>query len=221
MDMITVDTRENEKHPEIAVKLKSERIEVNVELLEYGDFFVRGLERNLIIERKSVLDLCHAVPHRLFTQVLGLVCVENAEPRLLIEGSLDEATHQTRWTRNSMLGVLVSVEEDFHIPIFTVPALSWVPNFLASVQHNIGTPKEKKFFSLQVKPRLRTKDDMSRCVIEGFKGVGPSTADLLLKAYGSVHGICAASAESLVDAVGNKKAAIIYDVIHHEYVGRK
>jgi len=156
--MITIDSREAAEHPDVVRKI-GKFAEVQVAYMRYGDFFVRGIDKNVLVERTSVADLLRKKGYGVFKQMIGMKSATNAEPRLLIEGSLEEARHYSKFAFSSVVGILVSVEEDFHIPIFTIPSISWVPRYFEVLQRNIGTPKEKKFYPLRLKPRRRTMDE--------------------------------------------------------------
>lgn len=217
---ITIDSREASKHPEFQRKLQKFTT-VEVKTLEYGDFFVRGLKKNVLVERTSVPDLLRKRGIVLFNQIIGMKGAQNAEPRLLIEGSLDEARHYSKWSLNSVAGILVAVEEDFHVPIFTIPSISWVPRYFERLLKNIGTPKEKKFYPLRLKPKIRTMDEAARCVLEGTKHIGPSMAHLLLKELGSLITVVEAPEDVLYRIIGKrigaKRTHTVWEVFHHKY----
>jgi len=87
--MIVVDSREYSKNQKIAEALKKEGISIEVQPLKVGDYFLICERRNVIIERKTVWDYVHSVgSRRMIDQLLMLSSVENAEPRILIEGSI-------------------------------------------------------------------------------------------------------------------------------------
>lgn len=63
LEMIVVDSREAAEARRIVENLKAS---VEVKALPAGDYLVVGLEKNALIERKSVLDFLNSLKGRLW-----------------------------------------------------------------------------------------------------------------------------------------------------------
>jgi excinuclease ABC subunit C len=55
--------------------------------------------------------------------------------------------------------------------------------------------------------------------LEGIKGIGKNTADMLLKKFRSVKKIKSLSRESLEETIGRSKAEIVYNYFNDENTG--
>ena len=220
--MIVIDSREaaNKNGQYIMEFLEKKGYEIKVEQLPVSDYYLIGANRNLAVERKTCWDYIHAVAsRRMIDQILQLVNCENAEPALIIEGSVAMIKKFSKWSDDGVAGSIVSDIFDWRIPVIFTSSRYWSAVFIAKMMKNIGTPKEAKFYPLRVKPKLRTDDERVRCIIEGIEDVGPSLADALLREFKTVEGLCAASPEKLdeIPKVGKKTAQKIYYILHHPY----
>ena len=86
---IVVDSRESVAAPKIVSGLRDMGVKVRVELLEAGDYYILG-EKPVLVERKHVTDLVGSVRTRRLWSELDAVKRAEAEPLLLVEGSLAE-----------------------------------------------------------------------------------------------------------------------------------
>jgi len=218
--MIIVDSKEASKNPKIVEALMKENIRVEKRPLKVGDYFIIGKKKNIILERKTCWDFIHSVSsRRMIDQILMLVNVENAEPRILIEGSLGLISKFSRWSPQGVIGSLLSIQEDWRIPVFFVPSKRWTPIFIAKLHGNLGKLKEEKIYPLRVKPKVETLDEQIRCVIEGIPGISSVLAHELLLHFKSIEKLTSASIDDLmkVPKIGKKKATKIWEVLHSEY----
>lgn len=193
---------------------------MEIKPLQVGDYYLIGASKNLIVERKSCWDYIHAVAsRRMIDQILQLVNTENAEPILIIEGSIAMIKKFSKWSDDGVAGSLVSTMLDWGIQTIFTPSRYWSAVIIVKMMKNIGTPKEDKFYPLRVKPKLRTDDERVRCVVEGIEDIGASLADALLRRFKTVEGLCAASVEELMEVpkIGEKKAKKIHYILHHPY----
>lgn len=219
--MITMDSREYSKNIQMAEALETRGIEVKVEQLPVGDYFLIGERKNIVIERKTASDFAHSiVSRRMVDQCLMLVSVENAEPRILIEGSLALIKKFSNLNDFSVVGNLVSIMEDWGIQVVFVPSHYWTVLYFERLHRNLGKPKEKKLHPLRVKPKTTTLGEKIRCVVEGIPNVGPTLAHNLLSYFGTVRNLAQAEPEDLVAVpkIGGKKAKKIYEVLNALYV---
>lgn len=195
-----------------------------------GDYMLYGEKKNLIIERKSADDFIKSIAdRRLIDQCLGLVNVENAEPRILLEGSLGEVLskknprgrrYRRRWKPQSIYGMIISVVESWGIPIHIVNHRRDVPMYLWMLQQNISRQKKPQMYPLRMGKAPRSLDARARRIVEGFPKVGPVLADGLLKEFGSLKGVILnADDATKVRLLGPKKRGDMVKIINHKYRG--
>lgn len=218
--MIVVDSKEASKNASIVDALKNMGINIEVQPLPVGDYFLIGQRKNIIIERKTVWDYVHSIgSRRLIEQIMRLVTAENAEPRILLEGSLAAITKFSNWSPKGTVGNILSVIEDWRIPIYVVPSKKWTPILLERLHAKIGKPKEEKIYPLRVKPKAETIDEQIRCVVEGFPGVSATLAHNILVHFKTIKNLALASIDDLMEVpkIGKKKAEKIWKIIHTKY----
>ena len=222
--MIVVDSKEASKNASIVEALKSSNIPVEIQPLTVGDYFLIGERKNLLIERKTVWDYVHSIgSRRLIEQIMMMISAENAEPRILIEGSLAAISKFSNWSPKGVTGNILSIIEDWKIPVYVVPSKKWTPILLERLHDNIGKPKEEKIYPLRVKPKTLTLSEEIRCVVEGIPGISATLAHSLLQHFKSIKSLTEASIEELmrVPKIGRKKAEKIYEVLHATYEPEK
>ncbi len=222
--MIQIDSREDQQHPHFANELRAFCIKVVVDgHLPVGDFFILGEEKNIILERMTPSNYVQKVASRqMIDQILKLVSVENAEPRLLIEGSLAMIKKfAKKWNMSSIMGNLISIMEGWRIPIIFVPTSYWTTVYLERLHHRLNGTKASKLYPLRVKPKKMSMNEKIRCVVEGIEGIGPGTADKLMKHFMTIDNFADAGIEQLqqVEGIGKKTAEKIFEVLHGEYQG--
>lgn len=222
--MIVVDSREDSQHPDIREFLEDAGVLVKVQMLQFGDFRVVGERGDILVERKGGTDLTRSLSSgALVDQLLGLTSAEGVKPCLLIEGSLAMLRRYTRWPDSSVVGWLVSVMERWNIQVVFLPSLYWTKLYLKALDKQVAGERVQRLYPLRFVPRATTFDEAARAVVEGIPGIGPTTADALLKEFGAIKGVCEAEIQDLrrVAKVGKKKATLIYDLVRHRYGDRR
>ncbi|HLB71328.1 MAG TPA: DEAD/DEAH box helicase [Candidatus Methanoperedens sp.] len=195
-----------------------ERLGIDVELrtLEVADYVVSD---RLGIERKTVEDFLSTLMdgRDLFGQISDLARTFE-RPLLIIEG---EGLYTARQINpNSIRGVLSSIAIDFKVPIiFSTDEedTAALINIMAKREQN----DEKREFSTHGKKTSMTLKEQQEYVISSLPEIGPAVARNLLKHFGSVEKIMAASREELMEVglVGPKTADRIKEVVSCEYKG--
>jgi ERCC4-type nuclease len=223
--MIVVDSKEasNKNGAYIVEHLKSKGYQVDVQSLPVGDYYLIGASKKVIVERKTCWDYVHSVAsRRMIDQLLKLVNVEDAQPMIIVEGSIAMIKKFSKWSDDGVAGSLASTILDWDVQVVFTPSRYWSAVFIAKLMKNIGTPKEEKFYPLRVKPKLRSDDERIRCVVEGIEDIGPSLADALLRRFKTIENLCAASIEDLksVPKIGDKTAQKIHYILHYPYKGK-
>ena len=195
-----------------------ERLGIDVELrtLEVADYVVSD---RLGIERKTVEDFLSTLMdgRDLFGQISDLARTFE-RPLLIIEGVGLYTARQIN--PNSIRGVLSSIAIDFKVPIiFSTDEedTAALINIMAKREQN----DEKREFSTHGKKTSMTLKEQQEYVISSLPEIGPAVARNLLKHFGSVEKIMAASREELMEVglVGPKTADRIKEVVSCEYKG--
>jgi len=212
---IVVDSRESVAAPRVVSGLRDLGVNVRVELLEAGDYYIPG-EKPVLVERKHVTDLVGSVrTRRLWNELDGIKRAE-AEPVLLVEGSLALIEKFTNWNPKSIVGIINSVILEWNVPVVTVPSQRWTVIYLAGLAEDLSKDKKAKVFPLRVKEKATRPEDYVRMVIEGLPNISGQRAINLLKHFGTVRNIANASVEELaeVEGIGGKIARRIYETFN-------
>ncbi|RLJ03514.1 MAG: hypothetical protein DRP11_00540 [Candidatus Aenigmatarchaeota archaeon] len=218
--MIVVDTREASKNPDIVRRLKNEVEDVEIKKLPVGDYLVVGSRKAVLVERKTSLDFVHSVSsRRMVDQLILLSRVTDVEPRILIEGSLALIEKFSRWSPEGVMGSVISVVEDWKIPVIFVPSKRWTVIYLAKLHRNLGKIK-KKIHPIRVQPKVYKLHEKIRACIEGIPGIGPNLAHEILLHFGSIRRLSEASPDEIsqVKGVGRKRAEEIHRVLNARYM---
>lgn len=185
---IIVDTRE--KQSLVATNLISKKAKVNFEKLEVGDYLVG----EVLIERKTFSDFVGSmINKRLGEQLINLKRSEKCF--LLLEG-FDYDYEKFRVHRNAIKGMLICVAVDFGIPIIYTKDAEETSEFLILIARRI---KEKEC-SKRLTKRFKTLGEQKQFILEGFPGIGPTTAKKLLGNFKNLSETFGASREKLKDA---------------------
>jgi DNA excision repair protein ERCC-4 len=177
-----------------------------------------------VIERKDVFDYSSSfASKRLVSELLKITNVDGAEPRLLIEGSIESVLWFKDWDPQAILQGIRSVIEDWHVPVHWVPSISLTPNYIRGLYDSLGAKPANG--NAQLKPIINVRkhaenpDDRKRALLESIAMIGPRTADRLLKKFGSIQAIAAADISELreVELIGNKKAQDIKEALSGTY----
>ncbi len=208
---VFVDPRERE----MGKLLEGLGLEVTLKNLEVGDYV---LSDRLAVERKTAEDFVTSIidPERnLFRQISDLSRTYD-RPVLILEGR-DLYTRQMN--PDSIRGALASIAVDYKVPIIPTENLeetATVIALLASRERKEG--REPKVHGHKT---ARTLKEQQEYLISAIPSVGPAVARNLLKHFGSIEKVVAASQEELqqVELVGPKIAERIRELVGGEYKG--
>jgi Fanconi anemia group M protein len=179
----------------------SELIKLNFEL-EYknliaGDYVVNGV----VIERKSVEDFLSSMTNkRLLNQIENLKQFE--KPLIIIEGIEEQdlyGEYKKGINSNSVRGFILSILLRHKIPI----AFSKNPLDTATYINLIANKKERNI-SLNNHKKAKKPQDSIQFILEGFPGIGPTTAKKLLKKYKTLKNIFSSQITELENLIGKK-----------------
>ncbi len=211
---ILVDQREI-RSP-VARTLEKLGADIELKTLEVADYVVSD---RVGIERKTVEDLLSTLVdgRDLFGQISDLARTFE-RPLLIIEG---EGLYTARQINpNSVRGVLASIAVDFGVPVlFTRDEEDTAA--LINIMAKREQGDEKREISLHGRKTSMTLKEQQEYVISSLPEIGPAVARNLLKHFGSVERIMAASREELMEVglVGPKTADRIKEVVGGEYKG--
>jgi len=220
--VIVVDTRESSKAKSI-VKFLGDRLgEDNVQTLylEAGDYLVTG-SKNILVERKTIWDYSSSLfGRRLWNQLLKMSQTEGVDERfILVEGSIS-ALKRVRKDLNELavLSSMVSVMIDWDTKIFVVPSKKYSGFFLEGLHQRVNRERGRKVFPVKAKKSYKSLKEASRGLIESLPGVGPSTADKILRVFNTARSVIF-NAERLteVQGVGEKTTKKILEVLDYDY----
>ncbi len=210
--LVAVDPRERS----LARMLESMGVGVTLKVLEVGDYVVSD---RVAIERKTANDFIDSLidPGRnLFGQVRDLARTYD-RPILILEGR-DLYTRQVH--PNAIRGALASIAVDFGVSIIPTADEDETVSVIAAIarreqQARGGAPQAHG------KKTHRTLKEQQEYLISSIPGVGNAVAKNLLRHFGSVERVFAASAEELkeVELVGPKTAERIRELVGGEYKG--
>lgn len=185
---------------------------VKTQTLEVGDYVIGGRIR---VERKSALDFVASLKDgRLFDQAarLGL----GASPVLVVEG--DAAEIVAHIGLPSYYGCLASLVRDHGVTVLTVPDSSATAQFLISLARRENANGAGPAAVRLMKRQASSADEL-RFLLEGLPSVGPVLAERLLKGFGTVAAVAAATPEQLgeIEGVGDERARTIHEVLHRRF----
>ena len=210
--LVVVDPRERS----LARMLESMGVGVTLRVLEVGDYIVSD---RIGIERKTAEDFVDSLiggERNLFAQLKDLS--RNYErPILLLEGR-DLYARQVH--PNAIRGALASIAVDFGVAIIPTADEEETVSVIAAIarreqQAGGGAPHAHG------KKTHRTLKEQQEYLVSSIPGVGGAVAKNLLRSFGSVERVFAASAEELetVPLVGPKTAERIRELVGGEYKG--
>ena len=204
---IIVDYRE--KNSLVISELIKLGLEIEFRELKVADYIVK----DVAIERKTIKDFVSSmINKRLFNQIQELQQYKNK--LLLVEG-VDEqdlySDDKTGVNGNAIRGFLLSILLKYNIPIIFTKDYEDSAKFIS-----VLSKKQTKELALKAKKRILNKKEQLQFIVEGFPGIGPKTAQKLLKKFKTIQNIIGASEKELKETIG-KKAEVIIKIIRMNY----
>ena len=176
---IIVDTRE--KQSLISANLLNQKANIQYEKLDIGDYLIE----DTIVERKTFQDFIGSMINKRLTEQLFNL---KKYPRyfLIIEGFY---YHYNEFNihENAVKGMLLSIAMDFKIPIIYTENEEDTANFLILVAKRHEKPKPQN--AIRQTKTLKTLEEQKQFILEGFPGIGPTTAKQLLKKFQTLRNI--------------------------------
>jgi len=178
--------------------------EIEFSQLEIGDYLINGT----VIERKTVQDFISSMLNkRLLRQIENLTNLDSK--LLLVEGIEENNLYQEaneeseiKLHPNSIRGFLLSITLKDKIPLIFTKNSEDTAKFL-----DVLARKKPSNISLKLKRRPLNEKEHIQFIIESFPGIGPKTAQKLLKEFKTINNIINASEEDLKKVIGKKSEA--------------
>lgn len=214
--MIVVDTREKTSEPKVADALLGKGIEVKVELLPSGDYLFP--QSGVLVERKTVFDFVGSIrDRRLWNQLSAMKKSEGITPILLIEKPLSLIQKFTKWNPSSITGIIISIVNEWNMPVVPSPNLSWTVSYLLALHKN--QTSTGRSHAIRLVPKQKEMWMVQRGIVEGLPGVSGELAERLLKHFENPMNVFLADEEKLqeVDGIGKEKSKNIKDSLIRKY----
>lgn len=176
---IIVDTRE--KQSLVYSYLVKKNAKTQFEKLEIGDYLVG----DIVVERKTFKDFqASIIDKRLMKQLIELKKYSHCF--LLLEGFLfdysDCIIHE-----NAVRGMILSCALDLGIPVLYSQNEEDTANLLYVLAKRLE--KDKREEALRFKKTEMTFEEQKQFILEGFPGIGPTTAKALLEKFKTLEKI--------------------------------
>lgn len=192
MKKIIADFRE--KNSLVSSELVHLGADVEFKQLLVGDFLIG----ETAVERKTAGDFVSSmINKRLFRQLEEIRQYKNHF--LIIEGSFDDLEFKNK---NAIKGMILSVLTDYKVPILYCRDEKETAEFLFLLSN-----KEKRTTSLRASRIFLSENEQKQYVLEGFPGIGPKSAEKLLKKFGTLRRLFNVSEEEIKKEIGKKSEA--------------
>lgn len=201
-----------EKNSLVPTELKTMGFEIEFRELKIGDF----IAKDVVIERKTVSDFISSMMNkRLAKQIEELKTYK--KNLLIIEGlneqelySDDDIEERKGIHPNAVRGFLLSILIHHKIPIVFTKDYSDTAKFISVIMR-----KKAKEASLNVSKKSLNSKERLQFILEGFPGIGPKTAQKLLKDFKTLKEIINTPIEKLTESIGKK--AEIFKLLDENY----
>ena len=209
---IIVDQRE--KNSMVVSELVEKNVEIELKHLVVADYLINSIA----IERKTVNDFVSSMLNKRLIRQLHelkqypkqLLIIEGIEEQELYNDEGEGGLHP-----NAIRGMILSTLLEFQIPIIFTKDYRDTVKFLIILKKR--QEKEPKETSLKVKKKALDMKEQQQLIIEGFPGIGPSTAKLLLKKFKTIKAIINAKPKKLEKIIKKKKTESLKKLIEAKY----
>ena len=165
--------------------------------LNVGDYLIN----DIAIERKTIPDFkTSIISKRLLFQMKELQ--QYSKSLIILEGTQKFTLYEGVLHENALRGFILSVLLEHKIPIVFTEDEEDTARYLAV----LARKTKKTPSSLRQKIPL-TPEEQKQFILEGFPGIGPSTAKALLKEFNSLKDIFNAKEKSLEKILKKKASA--------------
>jgi ERCC4-type nuclease len=209
---VIADRRESHFVIQVLRELKAEVMEKTI---SPGDYVVG---ENYAIERKTFRDFIQSIyKKRLFEQLERLHSAYKG-CCLIVEGDIG---YGLAHLYNPLIfwGALAKITTEWNIPIIFTMNEEQTAQFIFSLAKKLQEERKERVEAIY-KPRLYSLSERQRFTVQGLPTVGPKSADLLLRRFGSVRRVFAATKGELmrVKGFGEKRAKEISEFLDKKYL---
>jgi Fanconi anemia group M protein len=159
---------------------------------------------DVAIERKTINDLKNSIINKRINKQLTEI-KQFKKHILIIEGFDSEAYKSGIIHENALRGFLLSIAINYQVPIIYTADAKDTAQYL-SILANKSPNKEAALRA--TKQQFSEKEKMIY-ILEGFPGIGPSTAKKLLEKYKKLKDVITAPENDLKNIIGEKATSII------------
>ncbi|MBS3076204.1 hypothetical protein J4481_00485 [Candidatus Pacearchaeota archaeon] len=192
---IEIDYRE--QNSLVPIKLQTLGFEIEFKELKVADYIIKGIA----IERKTVSDFISSmINRRLLSQLEEMQQYENK--LLIVEGIYEKelyAENNGGVNANAIRGFLLSIVMKHKIPLIFTKNAEDTAKFIS-----VLSKKKESELPLNVKKKSLDSKEQKQLIIEGFPGIGPTTARKILEEFGTIKKFINASEEQLEKVLGKK-----------------
>ena len=190
--LIIIDTRE--KNSLVPAELVENNIQIEFRHLPVGDYLINGVA----IERKTINDLKSSIINkRIFFQLKEIK--QFPKHLLIIEGFQENNIYQGILHENAVRGFILSTLLEAQVPIVFTQNEKDSARYLSV----LAKKEPKKDFALRQKIPLNEEEE-KQFILEGFPGIGPTTAKKLLEKFKSIRNVIDADEKDLEKILGKK-----------------
>lgn len=204
--LIIADAKEPEQYRRVAAETRN---------IEVADYLIIGQHRKYAIERKTVTDLLSSRNDgRLWKQLEALASMAETEdyiPMLIVTGNWGKLFRMKKLRLKDFFALQSSLAP-YRVPLIHFLDERFLIPFLRYLDEKAGKKPSKTYVNIP-KPKERTIYEERIDVLAAVSGIGPRTAEKLLKKYGNIYNIANASVEELADIIGANKAEHLRQVL--------
>jgi DNA excision repair protein ERCC-4 len=204
---VVVDDREPADGPLHYLRTMDDVV-VTVGRLEVGDYCI---DDRFVVERKTFSDFSASVcDGRFFRQACRLASSPQRSV-LILEGS---SAGRSALSREALQGALITLSVVLGVPLLRALDGEESARLMCYVSRQLSRHIRGAVSRHGYRPKGKRKQQLH--ILQGLPGIGPTRAERLLKAFGSVADVFAATEEELaaVDGFGNTTATRIAATIH-------
>jgi len=196
--LILADHRE--KNALVPSELIKRGFEIEFKQLPVGDYIVN----DIAIERKTIADLKTSVINKRIMRQLSEI-KQFKKQILIIEGFTEENYRSGILHENALRGFLLSVAINYQVPIIYTVNAEDSAKYIAL----LAKKSANKDVALRASKQNLSESERAIFILEGFPGIGPSTAKKLLKEFRTLKSIIDAPVDKLTSLIGKKAESII------------
>jgi ERCC4-type nuclease len=188
---IILDSREKQSF--IAANLREQGATIKFETLQIADYLIEGIA----IERKTFKDFqASIIDKRLVNQLEQL---KKYEKKILIIEGFYYNYSDSKINENAIRGTMLSVALAFNVPIIFTENEEDTAKFLILIAKKQDKIKDGKApeYSLRPNKTAETLEEQKQFILEGFQGIGPTSAKKLIASHKNLISIFKAKKKDL------------------------